>query len=353
MHVRFLLKPIPKLFPLTISRGTSAVSTNLFVEVEQDGVVGLGEFAPGTGWDPSLTVQFQEEIRQLFASDVRGMSIHALWQRGRDMGLHPGALAAADIAMWDLLSNQAQMPLYRMLGLGKPIEPTSVTVGINPPEVVRERVHTVLDMTEAKKLKVKLGSPDGLEADKAIYEAARAGAKRFGVSLRVDANGGWEPDGAVEMDRWLAERGCEYIEQPLAAGREHEMPYVFSHRKLPVFLDESCQMSQDVPKIADRCDGVNLKLMKTGGLTEALRLVGTARAHGLKTMIGCMGDSSIAIAAGAAIGSLFDHIDLDSHLNLDPDPAEGLVYLSGVVLPPNRPGHGARLKPGSWDPVAS
>jgi L-alanine-DL-glutamate epimerase-like enolase superfamily enzyme len=95
--------------------------------------------------------------------------------------------------------------------------------------------------------------------------------------------------------------------------------------------------------VADRCDGINLKLMKCGGITEAVRIVATARAHGLKTMIGCMSESSIAIAAGAAIGSLFDHIDLDSHLNLNPDPAGGIAFVDGVVVPPNTPGHGAFL----------
>ena len=103
-------------------------------------------------------------------------------------------------------------------------------------------------------------------------------------------------------------------------------------------------MSVDVPGLADRVDGVNLKLMKCGGVTEALRIVATARAHGLKTMIGCMGESSVAIAAGASLAALFDHIDLDSHLNLDPDPGEGAPFADGATLPENRPGHGGALK---------
>jgi L-alanine-DL-glutamate epimerase-like enolase superfamily enzyme len=113
---------------------------------------------------------------------------------------------------------------------------------------------------------------------------------------------------------------------------------------MPIFVDESCRFSPDVVKVADWVDGVNLKLMKCGGITEALRIVATARAHGLKTMIGCMSESSVAIAAGASIAALFDSIDLDSHLNLNPDPAEGASIVDGVVLPAERPGHGARLK---------
>ena len=145
------------------------------------------------------------------------------------------------------------------------------------------------------------------------------------------------------MIAWLAERGVDYVEQPLAQGQEAELPAVFATRKLPIFLDESVPDSRSVPAIADRCDGVNLKLMKTGGVTDALRLVATARAHGLKTMIGCMSESSVAIAAGASLGALFDYIDLDSHLNLKPDPADGAPIASGIVLPAERPGHGGRL----------
>jgi L-alanine-DL-glutamate epimerase-like enolase superfamily enzyme len=131
------------------------------------------------------------------------------------------------------------------------------------------------------------------------------------------------------------------VEQPLVRGAEAELPALFRDRPLPVYADESVRVAADVPGLADRVDGVNLKLMKCGGITEALRIVATARAHGLQTMIGCMGESSVSIAAGAALSALFDHIDLDSHLNLDPDPAGGLTFEGGAVPPRDRPGHGA------------
>ena len=235
------------------------------------------------------------------------------------------------------------MPLHRLLGLPRRAVPTSVTVGINPPEVTRERVTETLRKDGARCLKIKLGSPEGRDHDKAHFAAAAEAAAPFRVKLRVDANGGWTPGEAIMMDLWLAERGVDYVEQPLAEGMESELPAVFAARRLPIFLDESVKDGGSVPKIADRCDGVNLKLMKTGGVTEALRLVATARAHGLKTMIGCMSESSVAIAAGASLGALFDHIDLDSHLNLAPDPADGAPIVDGVVLPADRPGHGGRL----------
>lgn len=262
----------------------------------------------------------------------------------RDAGIDPPAMAALDVALWDLFAKQCGMPLHRVFGLPNRCVPTSVTIGINPPEVIRERVPKILGQTGGKFLKVKLGSPEGIEADKANFEAAREAAAPFGVGLRVDANGGWSLSDAKAMLRWLAARGAEYVEQPLVEGAEDQLPELFASRALPIFVDESCRFSSDVAKVADRVDGVNLKLMKCGGLTEALRIVATARAHGLKTMIGCMSESSIAIAAGAAIGSLFDHIDLDSQLNLNPDPAEGSPMVDGVVFCREVPGHGAGLK---------
>jgi muconate cycloisomerase len=230
-----------------------------------------------------------------------------------------------------------------MLGLPKRSSPTSVTIGINPPEVTRERVPDILRRTGAKCLKIKLGSPEGRDHDKAHFLAAAEAARPFGAKLRVDANGGWSVAEAIEMNRWLAERGVDYVEQPLAEGQEDGLPEVFAARVIPIFADESIRFATDVPKVADRVDGINLKLMKCGGITEAVRIVATARAHGLKTMIGCMSESSVAIAAGAAIGALFDYIDLDSHLNLNPDVADGAPIIDGVVIPTERPGHGANF----------
>lgn len=261
----------------------------------------------------------------------------------REAEIDPPAMAALDTALWDLLAKQARMPLHRLLGLPKTNVPTSVTIGINPPEVTKERVPDILRRTGAKCLKIKLGSPEGREHDKQHFIAAATAAAPFAPKLRVDANGGWTVDEARMMDLWLSDRGVDYIEQPLPEGQEEYLP-ALADRKLPIFLDESCRFSQSIPGWAEHVDGINLKLMKCGGITEALRIVATSRAFGLKTMIGCMSESSIAIAAGAAIGALFDHIDLDSHLNLNPDPAEGAPIIDGVVTPTNAPGHGGRLR---------
>ena len=162
--------------------------------------------------------------------------------------------------------------------------------------------------------------------------------------MRVDANGGWDLVGAHRMMAWLKERGCDYIEQPLHHDADEDLPALFADRVLPIFIDESCNFASDVARLAHCVDGVNLKLMKCGVITEALRIAAAARAHGLKTMIGCMGESSVAIGAGASLAALFDHIDLDSHLNLLPDPASGLALDEGVVsVRAQAPGHGVEL----------
>jgi L-alanine-DL-glutamate epimerase-like enolase superfamily enzyme len=341
MKIEFRTVYLKKRFPLRISRGEIAGGENLFLSLSDGTHTGWGEMAPGASEGADSAAGGQAMLEAFCAGGLQG-SIHDIWADARAASVAPCALAALDMALWDLLAKQAGLPLYRLLGLSRRAVVSSLTVGINPPEVVRERVPLLLAQG-ARALKIKLGTPDGIEADKAMFAAVRESAEGSGAALRVDANGGWSLSDARHMMGWLAERGVEYVEQPLVKGAEDQLPDLFRDRALPIFVDESCRMSTDIPGFADCVDGVNLKLMKCGGITEALRIVATARAHGLKTMIGCMGESALSIAAGASLGALFDYIDLDSHLNLDPDPATGAVFADGVTLPMDRPGHGGTL----------
>jgi muconate cycloisomerase len=343
MDVGFRTLHLEKRFPLAISRGTITGSDNLFVSVTENGMTGWGEMAPGATEGADSAEAGERALRAFVSDGLDPCSIHATWAKAWAVGVAPCAMAALDMALWDLRAKQADLPMHRMLGLGRRAVTTSLTVGINPPEVVRERVPLLLAQG-ARALKIKLGAPEGIEADKAIFASAAEAADGSGAVLRVDANGGWSLDEARDMMVWLAERGAEYVEQPLPRGAEDQLPALFARRPLPIFLDESCRVASDIPGFAGHVDGVNLKLMKCGGITEALRIVATARAFGLKTMIGCMGESSVSIAAGAALSELFDFIDLDSHLNLDPDPAEGAPLVDGRILPSGAAGHGGRLK---------
>ncbi len=344
MIVEFRSVYLKKRFPLTISRRTSHGGNNLFVSVTRDDVTGWGELSPG-GSEGAGTAEIAQSALESFISreGQTERPIHDMWAQAMGQGVPACAMAGLDTALWDWLAKTAGLPLYRLLGLGKPVVPTSITIGIAPPETVRERVPQLLHETGIRVLKIKLGAPAGIEADQAMFMQVVESARRHQVALRVDANGGWNTKEALYMMKWLAERGAEYVEQPLPEGQEDELAILFRNRALPVFIDESCRFSHDVPKWAHMVDGVNLKLMKCGGITEALRIIATARAFGLKTMIGCMGESSMSISASAAISALIDHVDLDAHLNLDPDPCTGARLIDGIVTPNDLPGHGASL----------
>ncbi|MEK9740659.1 MAG: dipeptide epimerase [Flavobacteriaceae bacterium] len=344
MNISFHKVVLKKRFPLAISRGVRYDSENLFVRIESEGKVGWGEAAPGGSEGASTSEEVEMALRNFIAPGIEGQSITSLYDRAINEKVPPCAYAALDIAMWDLLAKKAKLPLYQLLGFSRAHIPTSVTIGINPPEVIKERVPLLLQGTTVKSLKIKLGSPEGIHADKIMFEQVVKSTAQYNVQLRVDANGGWNVEDAKHMLQWLAERHVDYVEQPLKEGEEGKLIELYNNRPIPIFVDESCRFAENIPCFASYVDGVNLKLMKCGGITGGLRIIATAKAFGLQTMIGCMSESSVSIAAGAALSGQIDHIDLDSHYNLNPDPSTGAPMVDGVTLPPNVPGHGGNLK---------
>lgn len=332
--------------PFTISRGTRKESRNVFVFLHDGQYTGIGEFDASTlGDKPENAAEPTMASLQRFTAehDLSALSIHEIWQLARDAGLPANALSGLDVALWDLLGKQCGKPCYQIFGLSRRSPPTSITIGITPIDMIPERIQELLGNHNFHSLKIKLGSSDGIEFDQQAFQAIKKAAKPYQVHLRVDANGGWTLSQAKHMCEWLSRQGVDYVEQPLPANCDEQLPELFKNRPLPIFVDESCHFSTDIARLSHCVDGVNVKLMKCGGLTEAMRMVATARAHRLKTMIGCMSESSVAISAASSIGSLFDYIDLDSHLNLDPDPARGSELNEGVILPLTLPGHGANL----------
>lgn len=343
MDISFKIIEIKRRFPLSISRGTTANAHNFFCMLKDGDNEGIGEAAIGTGAPDDLAETGPKHIRLLF-EETKGLSISEIIEEGFRRQIPKATLAALDTALWDLHAKKAGMPLYQLLGLPLPIVQTTNTIGLETPEVIKERVPLFLEMAQTKRLKVKLGSKDGIERDQENYLTAKLAAQPYGASLQVDANGGWSIADAKKMMSWLAEEGCKYVEQPLEKGEEGGLPELYEKRPLPIYLDESIQVASDVFPVAHCCDGVNMKLMKTGGITNGLLTLQVAKSLGLKTMIGCMTDSSVAIAAGAHLSGLCNDIDLDNHLNLDPDPAGGVNLENGIVMPSDKPGHGAFLK---------
>tara|TARA_E500000178_G_scaffold59270_1_gene55853 strand:- start:2052 stop:3101 length:1050 start_codon:yes stop_codon:yes gene_type:complete len=344
MIVNFHKVNLKKKHPLQISRGTHDKSQNLFIELIKDGTTAWGESAPGKTEGASNADEVEKSLLKLIETGIDSLSIYEIHQRSKELNIPPCAYAAIDIALWDWKAKKAGLPLSSLLGFPNPSIPTSITVGINPPEIIKQRVEIILSNPQIKALKIKLGSPDGIEYDKMIYSQVLESTTKSDISIRVDANGGWSIDEAKLMMKWLAERKAEYIEQPLVEGEEDKLKYLFESRPLPIFIDESCRFSEDVVRYYEYVDGVNLKLMKCGGITEALRILNVAKSYNLKTMIGCMSESSISISAGASISGIIDYVDLDSHYNLDPDPSEGAKMIDGITMNNNKPGHGSKLK---------
>ncbi|MTJ55152.1 dipeptide epimerase [Anabaena sp. UHCC 0253] len=344
MQINFQSFTVNKRFPLTISRGTTAQTTNIWLQIAQEGIVGWGEASPfGVGNHRQSTEQIQEGLQQITPilqkfSPWQRQEIEAVLER---MQIPSAVKAAVDMALHDWLGKRVDLPLWKLWGLDKnAIAPTSVTIGINSPAGAKARTQDWLQFMDVQLLKVKLGSTEGIEADQkmllAVWEAAA------GKDVFVDANGGWSLADAINMCGWLADLGIKYVEQPLARGEEANLANLQKNSPLPIFVDESCFTSADIPQLADHVDGINIKLMKSGGITQAMRMVHTAKAHNLQVMFGCYSDSSLANTAALQLAPLADYLDLDSHLNLIDDPFTGAVVENGRVLPNNLPGLGVK-----------
>lgn len=354
--MRFVLETftVHKRFPLTISRGTTSQTTNIWVRVEQQGIEGWGEASPfSIRRDDKAGIssvrQSAEDLWEALQMVAPRLETFSPWERQkiervlRETEVPSAACAAIDLALHDWMGKWTEVPLWRLWGLNRRrIVPISVTVGINSPEGARQRVRDWLPLTGGGVLKIKLGSPAGIEADREMLLAVRDEAPQ--AQLLVDANGGWSLEAAIEMCDWLATQGVKYVEQPLAAGEENQLPILYERSPLPIFVDESCFTSRDIPKLADRVHGINIKLMKSGGLTEAMRMVHTARACGLQVMFGCYSDSTLANTAASHLAPLADYLDLDSHLNLVDDPFTGATVQDGRLIPNDLPGLGVQYR---------
>ena len=261
---------VRKKFALKISRGTTAQSTNIWLRIKEDNLEGWGEAVPFSISPGELNNinKLQKELQQAI-SQIK--LFHPLQRQEIEdtlnkLQLSSSLKAAIDMALYDWLGKKANLPLWQLWGLNRDrIVPISVTVGINSHPEAIERVRDWQQTLDVKMLKVKLGNPAGIKADKAMLQAIREECPN--VRLTVDANGGWSFSDAMYMSHWLAKLDVEYIEQPLAVGQEDKLSNLSRNSPLPIFVDESCFTSADIPKLAASVAGVNLKIMKTGGLT--------------------------------------------------------------------------------------
>ena len=290
------------------------------------GIVGFGEAAPINRYGES-TATVQAFLSSFDASRL------SLDQLDESLALIAGegsgemaAKCAIEMALYDAAGKRAGQPVWELLNLGPPgVRAISYTIGIGPAERIQEQVRRAADF---QLLKLKLGGPHDQESFRALREVAPD--KR----VCVDANEGWpDREHALRMIEWLATDGrIEFVEQPLPAGHpEADHRWLFERSPLPLFADESCHRSDEVARLAGSFHGINVKLMKTGGLTRALAALRQARQSGLQTMLGCMIESSLGIAAAFQLAALADHLDLDSHVLLVNDPSAGLRTEGGAI----------------------
>ncbi len=315
-----------------ISRGARDTEDVVEVSITCGGVRGHGEASPIERYDESAesALAYVEEHAQQLGEDP-----FALEEIMTRLPTHQfAARGALDAALHDLQGKLVGRPVYQLLGLRRAGPPTSWTIWLGDPDDMARRTEKV--QGRFRRLKLKLGGRDGLDV-----ERVRAVHALAGVPLQVDVNEAWSLDEALDALPQLAALGVEYCEQPLVAG-DADGPELKQRSPIPVYVDEDCHTLDDVAACAERAHGINVKLAKSGGIREAVRMVHAARALGLGCMLGCMVESGLGIAAGAHIASLFDHVDLDGNILIAHDPWPGVQFVDGVQLPSDQPGLGVR-----------
>lgn len=316
-----------------ISRGVQHVARTLAVELSLAGETGIGEAAPSAFYGETretVLAALPRLVESMGDDPAHIEDAHAAF----DGALHHGnaaAKAALDMALYDMMGKRLGVPVYRLLGLNHERTPfTSFTIAIAEPTEMARRA---AEAREYPILKVKLGTEADLDIVRAIRDATDA-------TLRVDANAAWTPKQAIRIIAQLEPYGVEFVEQPVAANDLDGLRLVRENSALPIIADESCVTLADIPRVVGRADGINIKLMKCGGIHNALAMIHAARAHHLKVMLGCMIESSLAITAAAQISPLVDYADLDGGLLITNDPYDGVRVERGKLTLPERVGLG-------------
>ncbi len=326
--------------PFVIARGGTSQHRTVRVTLrDDDGVEGWGEAAPNRfyGETPETATGALERLTPTveacdpFALESLEAAMNAALKNN---GSVKSAISAA---AHDLVGKRLGVPLWKLWGLDPAAAPlSSFTIAIAPDSAELER--RVKSAAQYPVLKVKLGSGN----DEATIRTVVAAAE--GKTIRVDANAAWTPKRALEMIDLLKSLGVEYVEQPVAAHDLAGLAFVRERSSLPIIADESCVVAADVARLAGSVDGINIKLSKCGGLREALRMIATARAHGMLVMAGCMIETSLGITAAAHFAPLLDYADFDGAALLADDPFVGATIVGGRISLPTAPGLGVRAR---------
>lgn len=317
----------------TIATSSRTTTPVMLTKIEYDGFVGYGEASmpPYLGESQDTAAKFLSKVdlsqfKNPFELETILDYVDSIEEK------NTAAKASVDIALHDLIGKIMKQPWYNIWGYDKTKTPyTSYTIGIDTPEVVKQKVK---EADEYKVLKVKLGR----ETDKEMIETIRSVTDK---PLTVDVNQGWkDKEFALDMIHWLNERGIEFVEQPMPKEQIDDIAWLTEKSPLPTIGDESVQRIEDVKKAYGVYSGINIKLMKCTGMREANNMVILARALGMKVMLGCMTETSCAISAAAQLSPMVDWADLDGNLLISNDPYKGVAVIDGKVILNDNPGIG-------------
>ena len=315
---------LPLVHTFTIARSSESVARTALVRLRWGDIDALGESSP--------SARYAESVESV----VAGLQGRAL---GNDpyaldvllAGLPPAQRCGLDVALHDCIAKDVGRPLWRLLGLDPARTPvTSFTIGIAP---LDEMLAKVREVGSHPVIKIKLGTGAEIEtlaAIRAIYTG----------TIRIDANEGWTPETAVSILHELERCDIEFCEQPIPAGTPERLRWIRERTSIPIVTDEDSKDANDLPALAGCVDGINVKLVKCGGIRGALAMIHTARALGLKIMLGCMVESAILSTAAAHLSPLVDWADLDGPFLVAHDPFDGMRYAGGKIVLPDRPGLG-------------
>ena len=322
---------LPLKHPFKIARGEERVAKTALVRVHHDGLEGIGEATPIERYHESVAsiIEFFKAYRPPATSPYRLETL-------LDPGIPPAARAGFDLALHDLIGKDLGKPLYELLGLDPAKTPvTSFTIGIADPETTMRKLAEIGDHPVLK-VKLGLGTP---QEQVATIAAIR---DRYTGTIRIDANEGWNVEGAIAILRELGRYDIEFCEQPIPAGSPEGLRAVREGSPIPIVTDEDSLDAADLPRLYGCVDGINVKLAKCGGIRGALAMIHTARALGMKVMLGCMVESAIAATAAAHLSPLVDWADIDGPFLTKVDPFTGVTYNRGKLVLPDAPGLGVR-----------
>ncbi|MEM8671945.1 MAG: dipeptide epimerase [Planctomycetota bacterium] len=329
---------LPLKHPFTISRSTVSVQPTVIVELSDGTHVGFGEATTNDYYGMTLERirNAIERVRPVL-EEVEAIDPPALFEPLQaTLDDDPFALCAIDQAIYDLWGKQLGRPVYQLWDLDPETAPQSnFTIGI---DTIDQMVAKLNETPGWPIYKIKLGTKQDIEIVRELRQHTDA-------KFRVDANCGWTVSETIENSRQLRELGVEFIEQPLPADQIEGSKEVFRHSALPVIADESCIVESDVDRCSGQFHGVNIKLVKCGGMTPAKRMIQRARELDMKVMIGCMTESSVGISAIAQLAPLLDYVDMDGAVLLAKDIASGVDVIEGVCHFPSVNGNGVTLLP--------